>query len=77
MGGGILASGASRDFLACVNDNDCHQYKDSAGVTATTDALRKMRCCMRTEITKNDNYPLGYSNSELYGWPKVVGNYST
>ena len=80
--GGILTSGAGRDFLACVDDNDCWNYKNSAGVTATTEAERKKRCCLRTEITSNSNYPLGATNADLYGWPKVVypngvGNYST
>ena len=75
--GGILTSGADRDFLACVNDLDCYQYLDSNGAIASTTAEKNLRCCLRTEITKNDNYPLGYANAELYGWPKVVPNYST
>ena len=43
---------------------------------ATTDAEKAVRCCMHTYISKNDNYDVALTSAEVYGWPRVVYQYS-
>ena len=68
--GGILTSGTDANLgYACITDDNCYEYVNTAGVTATTDAEKAKRCCFHTKANTIANYPLGLTMAELYGWP--------
>ena len=71
--GGILTSGTDQTLgLACNTSDDCYRYSWGYTAAATTDAEKKLRCCVHTKLNTNDNYDVALTTAELYGWPRVV-----
>ena len=75
--GGILTSGTDPMFgVACNVSADCYPIWSGYYTAATTDAEKAKRCCMHTKLSKNDNYDVALASAEVYGWPRVVYQYS-
>ena len=67
-------------FLTCTADADC--YKDNSSLSeavATTDAEKKLRCCIRTELMVADTTTAGkdeVTSKKGKGWSSEVKTYT-